>query len=109
MSTKEWITRSNSGYLAKRQVVPVRPGERMVAWLERQHTVKPHPRRAAPHEHIAVFQQQALCLVRALQPAQQKYTLQAKRDGDDRLAQVEFMPILMQTEFRARLVPVDVA
>src|SRR4051812_48255755 len=44
-------------YLPKRQVIPIRPRNRMMSRLHRQHSVKPHPRRTSPHNHISMFQQ----------------------------------------------------
>jgi len=80
-----------------------------MAWLERQHAVKAHARRAAPDDDVTMFQQDALGCIGALQAAEQKDALEAERDGDDGLGHIALVAVLMNAEFDACLVAVDVA
>ena len=48
------------------QVIAKGAGERMDARLERQDAVIAQSRRPAPHHHIAMFQQNPLCMVAPL-------------------------------------------
>jgi hypothetical protein len=75
-------------------------------WL---HTMKTHPRRSTPHDHIAMLQQDSLRLIGALKTPKQKYALEPERKRNDRLVQIKFVPVLMQPKLRARLVAIDVA
>ena len=89
------------------QIVTVRSRQRMNARLYRQNAVEAQPRRTAPHHHIAMLQQHALHGVAALEAAELKYRRQTERNGNDRLAQIFLIFILMQRQLRARLIAID--
>lgn len=80
-----------------------------MAWFEREYAVKAHTRRSAPDDYVAVLQQDALGGIGALQAAQQEYAIKTERNGDDGLGHVALMAVLMDTEFDACFVAIDMA
>ena len=81
----------------------------MPSRLQRRDTVIAKAARSAEHDDVAMLENDALHLILALLPAEQKGRRHAERHGDDRLAEVALVLILMQREARARLVTIDEA
>src|SRR5580693_5650030 len=84
-------------------------GDLVDARLERQDAVMIEPRRAAPHDHIAVAKRHAPRALGALDSAELKSRRQADRHRYDRMAVVALVSILVKGQPRSRLVAVDQA
>ena len=93
----------------KRQIPALAAQQVVLAVFERIDAVVMHPRRAAPDQHIAVLQWQALHRIAAVQAAPQKSGRQAERHRDDGRCQVCLVLIAVQGQLGTGLVAVDQA
>src|SRR5580698_7770289 len=80
----------------------------MRAGLERLDAVEAHAGWSAPHDYVAVFEQDAFRFLGALQAAQQEDAFESEVYRDDGLRHVAFVAVLVQSELGAGLVAIDV-
>ncbi len=81
----------------------------MDGWLQRHDAVKAKTRWASPYDDIAVLDGEALCFAGPLEPAKEKDGGNAQRNGDDGMAEVALILVLMQREFGTGMIAVDEA
>jgi len=79
----------------------------MLARLQGQHSVIPQSRRPSPHHNITMRHRNAKRPVRTLHPAKYENRRNSQRDGNNRLAKVSFILVLMKGQPRSRLVAID--
>src|SRR5258705_13757057 len=100
-------TGSHLACLAEREIDPIFSEQRMMAFLERHHSVIMKPRRAPPNSYITVRYRHTHGLVGSLQPAKEEYCRNAEGNRNYRRTKIPFVLVLMQGQPGSGLVAID--